>query len=172
MLGALPSTPDAGRVLAKLQASTLRPESPVCPEGERHRGYLAAQRNGMRTDGAATDGDPPWGGGRQLRRSGTWGREEVSESGCHHRGEESKRGGRDGESSGQSRRTRPRRTDPGWRTKEWDGQWCGRKKQGTAQHHKPSNKDRQGHGPDGIESGGRRVTFYHQHQSDGRECGT
>jgi len=55
---------------------------------------------------------------------------------------------------------------------KWDAQWCGRKKQGTAQHHKPSKKDRQEHGSDGEENGGRRTTSYHSHQSGGREGGT
>jgi len=45
--------PDAGRVLAKLQTSTLRAESPVSPGRERHRGYLTAERDG--TDRADYD---------------------------------------------------------------------------------------------------------------------
>jgi len=57
------------------------------------------------------------------------------------------------------RRTRPGRTDLGWRIKMWGAQWCGRKKRGTAEHHKPSKKDR---GSDGkrTEDGGRHPTTH------------
>jgi len=70
------------------------------------------------------------------------------------------------------RGTRPGRTDPGRRTKKWDAQWCGRKKQGTAQHRGLSKKGRQEYGPDGKENGGWKTTSYHPHQSGGREGGT
>ena len=163
-LGALPSTP----LGALINESALTPAECLlnyrqtrfaqrvlsAPEGSGTEDIL--RRRGT----AMTNGDPPWGGRRRLR-SGTWGRKkEVSGSGCHHGGEGSKRGGRDGESSGPEwaeRRTRPGRTDLGWRIKKWYAQWCGRKKQGTAEHHKPSKKDRQEHGPDGKEKvdGGR-----------------
>jgi len=70
--------------------------------------------------------------------------------------------------NGQARRTRPGRTDPGWRTKKWDAQWCGKKVQGTAQP-QTIQKDRQEYGPDGKENGGWKTTSY---QSGGREGGT
>jgi len=52
----------------------------------------------------------------------------------------------------------------------WDVQWCGRKKQGTAYH--KSKKDRQMHGPDSKESGGRKTLAPYPRRNGGREDGT
>jgi len=89
-------------------------------------------------------------------------------SGCHHGGEESKRGGRGGESGGPGMERQEEHGLGGWiqAAEPKSGMHSGvtgvavGRKQGTVQHHKLSKKDRQEHGADGKENGGWKTTSY------------
>ena len=118
------------------------------------RGYLTAEKNGA--DGVASDGV-----GSRRRRSGTWGRrEEVSGSAsCHHRGEESIRGGRDGERSGHGMDRQEEHGLDGWiQTREQRVGCVARRSKG--RHNTPP-------GARSIRQRERRRTSYHPHMGQG-----